>query len=211
MEAKVQVIFYSMYGHLYQMAEAVTAGAREVGGTDVTLWQVPELVPDEILEKSGASVARATFAHVPPAKPALLADADAIIFGTPTRFGNMAAQMRNFLDQTGGLWVNGALAGKVGSVFTGTASQHGGHETTLVSFHATLLHHGMIIVGLPYTEQRLLNMAEITGGTPYGASTLAGIDGSRQPSENELAIARFQGRHVAQITKALIAGRKTIG
>jgi NAD(P)H:quinone oxidoreductase type IV len=210
MEAKVQVVFYSMYGHVYEMAEAVAAGAREAGGTDVTLWQVPELVPDEILEKSGASVARAAFAQVSVAKPTQLAEADAVIFGTPTRFGNMAAQMRNFLDQTGGLWANGALAGKVGSAFTSTASQHGGHETTLVSFHATLLHHGMIIVGLPYTEPRLLNMAEITGGTPYGASTLAGIDGSRQPSENELAIARFQGKHVAQITKALIAGRKTV-
>ena len=140
-----------------------------------------------------------------------MAEADAITFGTPTRFGNMAAQMRNFLDQTGGLWANGALVGKVGSVFTSTASQHGGQETTLVSFHTTLLHHGMIVVGLPYTEQRLTNMAEITGGTPYGATTLTGIDGSRQPSENELAIARFQGRHVTQITNALIAGRKAMG
>jgi NAD(P)H dehydrogenase (quinone) len=211
MPATIQVIFYSMYGHIFQMAEAVADGAREAGAGGVSLWQVPELVPDEILEKSGAAVARATFAQVPVAKPTQLAEADAIIFGTPTRFGNMSAQMRNFLDQTGGLWANGALVGKVGSVFTSTASQHGGHETTLVSFHFTLLHHGMIVVGLPYTEQRLLNMAEITGGTPYGATTLAGIDGSRQPSENELAIARFQGRHVAQITNALIAGRKTRG
>jgi NAD(P)H:quinone oxidoreductase type IV len=211
MSAKIQIIFYSMYGHVYQMAEAVAAGAHEAGAGEVSLWQVPELVPDEILEKSGAGVARAAFAHVPLAKPAQLAEADAIIFGTPTRFGNMAAQMRNFLDQTGGLWANGALVGKVGSVFTSTASQHGGQETTLVSFHTTLLHHGMIVVGLPYTEQRLLNMAEITGGTPYGATTLAGIDGSRQPSENELAIARFQGRHVTQIANGLIAGRKTMG
>lgn len=209
MPATIQVIFYSMYGHVYQMAEAVAAGARDAAG-EVSLWQVPELVPAEILEKSGAAAARAAFAHVPIAKPTQLAEADAIIFGTPTRFGNMAAQMRNFLDQTGGLWANGALVGKVGSAFTSTASQHGGHETTLVSFHTTLLHHGMIVVGLPYTEQRLLNMAEITGGTPYGATTLAGIDGSRRPSENELAIARFQGRHVAQITKALVAGRKTM-
>src|SRR6266404_381156 len=162
MSAKVQVVFYSMYGHVYQMADA-----------------------------------RAAFAHVPIAEPAQLAEADAIIFGTPTRFGNMASQMRNFLDQTGGLWSNGALVGKVGSAFTSTASQHGGQETTLVSFHTTLLHHGMIVVGLPYTEQRLASMAEITGGTPYGASTLTGADGSRQPSENELAIACFQGRHVA--------------
>jgi NAD(P)H dehydrogenase (quinone) len=200
-----------MYGHVYRMAEAVAAGAREAGAGEVSLWQVPELVPDEILEKSGAAVARAAFAHVPVATATQLAEADAIIFGTPTRFGNMAAQMRNFLDQTGGLWANGALVGKVGSVFASTASQHGGQETTLVSFHTTLLHHGMIVVGVPYTEQRLVNMAEITGGTPYGATTLTGIDGSRQPSENELAIARFQGSHVAQITNALIAGRKAMG
>ena len=138
-------------------------------------------------------------------------EAEAIIFGTPTRFGNMTAQMRNFLDQTGGLWASGALVGKVGSVFASTASQHGGQEMTLVSFHTTLLHQGMIVVGIPYSEQRLVNMAEISGGTPYGATTLAGVDGSREPRENELAIARFQGRHVAQITNALIAGRKTMG
>jgi NAD(P)H dehydrogenase (quinone) len=210
MPAKIQVIFYSMYGHVYQMAEAVADGARD-SGAEVSLWQVPELVPDEVLERSGAHAARATFAHVPVANPTQLAEADAIIFGTPTRFGNMAAQMRNFLDQTGGLWANGALVGKVGSVFASTASQHGGQETTLVSFHTTLLHHGMIVVGVPYTEPRLTNMAEITGGTPYGATTLAAIDGSRQPSENELAIARFQGRHVAQIANTLIAGRKAAG
>ena len=210
MSAKIQVVFYSMYGHVYQMAKAVAAGARDAGA-EVSLWQVPELVPDEILEKSGAHAARAAFAHVPVANPTQLAEADAIIFGTPTRFGNMAAQMRNFLDQTGRLWANGALIGKVGSVFASTASQHGGQETTLVSFHTTLLHHGMIVVGLPYSEQGLVNMAEISGGTPYGATTLAGVDGSRQPSENELAIARFQGKHVAQITNALIAGRKAIG
>jgi NAD(P)H dehydrogenase (quinone) len=210
MSAKIQVIFYSMYGHIHQLAEAVTAGAREAGA-EVSLWQVSERVPNDILEKSGAAVARAAFAHVPVAKPTQLTEADAIIFGTPTRFGNMAAQMRNFLDQTGGLWANGALVGKVGSAFTSTASQHGGHETTLVSFYFTLMHHGMIVVGTPYTEQRLLNMGEITGGTPYGATTLAGIDGSRQPSDNELAIARFQGRHVAEITDALVAGRKHVG
>jgi NAD(P)H:quinone oxidoreductase type IV len=210
MPAKIQVVFYSMYGHVYRMAEAVAAGARDAGA-EVSLWQVPELVPDEVLERTGAAAVRAAFAHVPVAKPAQLAEADAIIFGTPTRFGNMAAQMRNFLDQTGGLWANGALVGKVGSAFTCTESQHGGHETTLVSFHKTLLHHGMIVVGVPYTEPRLTTMAEITGGTPYGATTLVGIDGSRQPSENELAIARFQGRHVAQITNTLVAGRKAMG
>jgi NAD(P)H dehydrogenase (quinone) len=190
--------------------EAVAAGARDAGAK-VSVLQVPELVPDEILEQSGAHAARAAFAHVPVATPAQLAEADAIIFGTPTRFGNMAAQMRNFLDQTGGLWANGALIGKVGSVFASTASQHGGQEMTLASFHTTLLHHGMIVVGTPYSEQRLMNMTEITGGTPYGATTLAGIDGSRQPSENEIAIARFQGRHVTQIANALIAGRKAVG
>lgn len=203
MSVKVQVIFYSMYGHVYRMAEAVAAGAREVAGVELTLFQVPELIPDEILEKSGAKGARKAFAHVPLARVDQLPDADAIIFGTPTRFGNMAAQMRNLLDQTGGLWAHGALVGKVGSVFASTATQHGGQETTITSFHSTLLHHGMIIVGVPYTAAGLNHMKEITGGTPYGASTLAGSDGSRQPSENELEIARFQGRHVAEIAKRL--------
>jgi NAD(P)H dehydrogenase (quinone) len=207
---KIQVVFYSMYGHIYKMAEAVAAGARSVSDTEVTLLQVPELVPDAVLEKSGAKTARAAFAHVPTAKPEQLAEADAIIFGTGTRFGNMTAQMRNFLDQTGSLWLSGGLIGKVGSVFTSTATQHGGQETTITSFHSTLLHQGMVIVGVPYSEQRLLNMDEITGGSPYGASTLTGGDGSRQPSENELAIARFQGHHVAQIAKALVAGRTAI-
>lgn len=201
--AKIQIVFYSMYGHVYQLAEAVAEGAREVPDTQVSLYQVPELVPDEALEKSGAKAAREAFADIPIAEPAQLAEADAIIFGTPTRFGNMAAQMRNFLDQTGQLWFKGALVGKVGSVFASTASQHGGQETTITSFHSTLLHHGMIIVGVPYSETRLLNMDEITGGTPYGATTLAGADGSRQPTENELAIARFQGKHVAQIARKL--------
>ena len=203
MATKIQIVFYSMYGHVYKLAEAVAAGAREVKDAEVSVWQVPELTPDDMLEKSGAKAARAAFAHVPVAKPDQLAEADAIIFGTPTRFGNMCAQMRNFLDQTGGLWMKGALIGKVGSVFTSTASQHGGQETTITSFHSTLLHQGMIIVGVPYSEQRLLNMNEITGGSPYGASTLAGGDGSRQPSENELAIARFQGKHVATIAAQL--------
>jgi NAD(P)H dehydrogenase (quinone) len=201
--AKVQIVFYSMYGHVYQLAEAVAEGAREVPDTEVSLFQVPELMSDEALEQSGARNAREAFADVPVAEPAQLAEADAIIFGTPTRFGNMAAQMRNFLDQTGQLWFTGALVGKLGSVFASTGTQHGGQETTITSFHSTLLHHGMIIVGVPYTVQELLNMDEITGGTPYGATTLAGADGSRQPTENELAIARFQGRHVAQIAQKL--------
>lgn len=207
MTTKIQVVFYSMYGHIYKMAEAVAAGAREVKDTEVTLYQVPELVPADVLEKSGAAAARKAFAQVPVAKVEQLAEADAIIFGTPTRFGNMAAQMRNFLDQTGGLWMKGTLIGKVGSVFTSTASQHGGQETTITSFHSTLLHQGMIVVGVPYSEQGLLKMDEITGGTPYGASTITGGDGSRQPSANELAIARFQGRHVATIAAELKRGR----
>lgn len=207
MATKIQVVFYSMYGHIYKMAEEIAAGAREVKDTEVTLYQVPELAPDEVLEKSGAKAARAAFAKIPVAQPEQLADADAIIFGTPTRFGNMAAQMRNFLDQTGGLWMKGALIGKVGSVFTSTASQHGGQETTITSFHSTLLHQGMIIVGVPYSEQRLLKMDEITGGTPYGATTITAGDGSRQPSANELAIARFQGKHAATIASQLKRGR----
>lgn len=205
MATKIQVVFYSMYGHVHRLAEAVAEGAREVNGAEVSLYQVPELVPDEVLEKSGAKTARASFAQVPIARPEQLADADAIIFGTPTRFGNMCAQMRNFLDQTGGLWMKGSLIGKVGSVFTSTATQHGGQETTITSFHTTLLHQGMVIVGVPYPEPRLMVMNEVTGGTPYGASTLAGPDGSRQPSENELAIARFQGKHVAAIAAKLAA------
>jgi NAD(P)H dehydrogenase (quinone) len=201
--AKIHIIFYSMYGHVYQLAEAVAEGARQVPKTDVTLLQVPELVPEEALEKSGAKAAREFFSDIPVAKVDDLAEADGIIFGTPTRFGNMCAQMRNFLDQTGQLWFKGALVGKVGSVFASTGTQHGGQETTITSFHSTLLHHGMIIVGVPYTLQNLLNMEEITGGTPYGATTLAGADGSRKPTENELIIARFQGKHVAEITQKL--------
>lgn len=205
MTVKVQVVFYSMYGHIYRMAEAIAEGAREVTDAEVSIHQVAELMPDEVLEKSGAKAARAAFAHVPVATVEQLTQADAIIFGTPTRFGNMCAQMRNFLDQTGGLWMSGGLIGKVGSVFTSTASQHGGQETTITSFHSTLLHQGMVIVGVPYSEQGLLNMDEISGGTPYGASTLTKGDGSRQPSANELAIARFQGRHVTQIAAKLAA------
>ena len=200
---KVKVVFYSMFGHIYKMAEAMAQGVREVEGAEVELLQVPELVPDAVLEKSGAKKSREAFAHIPVAKPTDLVDADAIIFGTPTRFGNMCAQMRNFMDQTGGIWAKNALVGKVGSVFTSSATQHGGQETTITSFHTTLLHHGMIIVGLPYSEQRQTTISEMTGGSPYGAGTIAGGDGSRMPSENELAMARFQGRHVATIAKKL--------
>ena len=203
MAAKVQVIFYSMYGHVYKMAKAIAEGAKQAGA-DVSLYQVPELAPDAVLEKMGAKAARAAFAEVPIATVDQMADADAIIFGTPTRFGNMAAQMRNFLDQTGPLWQKGALVGKVGSVFASTGTQHGGQETTITSFHSTLLHHGMIIVGVPYSEPGLMYMDNISGGTPYGATTLAGVDGSRQPNENELKIARHQGKHVAEIAEKLI-------
>ncbi|MCO6458663.1 MAG: NAD(P)H:quinone oxidoreductase [Pirellulaceae bacterium] len=200
---KIYVVFYSTYGHIYQMAEAVAAGAREVEGAEVSLFQVRETLPDELLQKMGAQAARQAFAHVPVIEPRQLGEADAIIFGTPTRFGNMAAQMRALLDATGGLWKTGALVGRVGSVFVSTATQHGGQETTITSFHTTLFHHGMVVVGVPYTCPGLVEMNEITGGTPYGATTLAKDDGSRQPSANELAVARFQGRHVAGIAQKL--------
>jgi NAD(P)H dehydrogenase (quinone) len=200
---KIQIVFYSMYGHIYRMAVAVAEGARGVEGAEVSLVQVAELVPPEALARTGADQARQAFAHIPLAEVNRLAQAEAVIFGTPTRFGNMCAQMRNFLDQTGGLWAKGSLIGKVGSVFTSTNTQHGGQETTITSFHSTLLHHGMIIVGIPYSEPGLSVINEVTGGSPYGASTLAGPDGSRQPSENELTLARFQGKRVAEITKRL--------
>ena len=203
--ARIHVVFYSMYGHVHRMAEAVAEGARQVAGSEVRLFQVPELVPDAALERTGAKQARAAFADVPVATVDQLAEADAILFGTPTRFGNMAAQMRNFLDQTGGLWAKGGLVGKVGSVFVSTATQHGGQETTITSFHTTLLHHGMVIVGVPYSCQGLSVLDQVSGGTPYGASTLAGGDGKRLPSDNELDIARFQGRHVAGIAARLAA------
>lgn len=196
---KVLVLYYSSYGHVEIMARAVAEGARSVAGTEVTVKRVPELVPAEVARASGVKLDQ----DAPIALPDELGDYDAIIFGTPTRFGNMAAQMRNFLDQTGGLWMRGGLVGKIGSVFTATASQHGGQETTITSFHTTLLHHGMIIVGLPYTWAGNAQMNEISGGTPYGASTLAGADGSRLPSDNELEGARFQGRHVADIAARL--------
>ena len=198
---KVLVLYYSMYGHIETMAKAIAEGARSVDDVDVVIKRVPELMPEEVAKQAGAKLDQ----EAPVATPDELADYDAIIFGTPTRFGNMCAQMRNFLDQTGGLWFGGKLIGKVGSVFTSTASQHGGMETTLTSFHTTLFHHGMIVVGVPYSCQELLSLKEVSGGTPYGASTLADADGSRLPSENELTIARFQGQHVASIAKKLSA------
>ncbi|MBI1252241.1 MAG: NAD(P)H:quinone oxidoreductase [Alphaproteobacteria bacterium] len=196
---KVLVLYYSSYGHVEQMARAVADGAASVSGAQVTVKRVPELVPDEVAAKAGVKLDQAA----PLADPGELGNYDAIIFGTPTRFGNMSAQMRNFLDQTGGLWYSRALVGKVGSVFTSTASQHGGQESTILSFHTTLLHHGMVVVGLPYTFEGNAHMGEISGGTPYGASTIAGSDGSRQPSANELDGARFQGRHVTEIAQRL--------
>jgi NAD(P)H dehydrogenase (quinone) len=198
--AKVLVLYYSMYGHIEVMATAVAEGARGAGAT-ADLKRVPELMPDGVARKYGVKLDQAA----PIATVDELANYDAIIFGTPTRFGNMCAQMRNFLDQTGGLWAGGKLVGKVGSVFTSTASQHGGQETTITSFHNTLLHHGMVIVGTPYIIPELQEMGEICGGGPYGASTLTKGDGSRLPSEKELTIARFQGKHVAQIA-AKMAG-----
>lgn len=196
---KVLVVFYSMYGHVYRLAEAVAEGAREVTGTQVEMRRVPETLSEEILGKMGAIEPQKAFAHIPICKVDELASAGAIIFGTPTRFGNMCGQMRQFLDATGQLWATGALAGKVGSVFTSSNTQHGGQESTILSFHITLLHQGMVIVGLPYTFQGQMRMDEITGGSPYGTSTIAGSKGERMPSQNELAAARFQGRHVAAI------------
>lgn len=199
----VTVLFYSMHGHTWRLAEAEAAGASEVAGAEVKLLQVPETLTPEIIEKAGGTETRKQFAHIPVATLADLANVDALIIGTPTRFGNMCGQMRAFFDGTGALWMEGALAGKVGSVFTSTASQHGGQETTVISSIFTLMHHGMIIVGVPFTEPGLLNMAEISGGTPYGATTICDHDGSRMPSENELTIARSQGRRVAQIASKL--------
>lgn len=197
--AKILVLYYSSYGHVEAMATAVAQGVREAG-SEVCIKRVPELVPDDVARKSGIKLDQpAPFASVEE-----LSEYDGIIFGTPTRFGNMAAQMRNFLDQTGGLWSAGKLIGKVGSVFVSTSTQHGGQETTITSFHNTLLHHGMVVVGVPCSETRQMTMTEISGGSPYGASTIAGGDGSRMPSENELVIARFQGAHVARIASKLM-------
>ncbi|UCD77968.1 MAG: NAD(P)H:quinone oxidoreductase [Desulfobacterales bacterium] len=200
---KVLVVFYSTYGHIFKMAEAVAEGVKQVNGAEVELRRVPETLPNDVLAKMGALEAQKAFSHVPVCTVDELAAADAIIFGTPTRFGNMCGQMRQFLDATGQLWANGSLVGKVGSVFASTATQHGGQESTILSFHITLLHHGLVVVGLPYAFQGQMRIDEITGGSPYGASTIAGGDGSRMPSENELEAARFQGKHVAGIAAKL--------
>jgi NAD(P)H dehydrogenase (quinone) len=200
---KVLVVFYSTYGHIYQMAEAVAEGVRQVNGAEVDLRRVPETLPDGVLEQMGAVDAQKAFSHIPVCTVDELAAADAVIFGTPTRFGNMCGQMRQFLDATGQLWANGSLVGKVGSVFASSATQHGGQESTILSFHISLLHHGFVIAGLPYAFQGQMGIDEISGGSPYGASTITGGDGSRMPSENELEAARFQGKHVAGIATKL--------
>jgi NAD(P)H dehydrogenase (quinone) len=200
---KILIVFYSTYGHVYQMAKAVAEGARQVAGADVDIRQVPETLPDEVLEKMGAVEAKKAFSQVPVCTVEELKEADAVIFGTPTRFGNMCGQMRQFLDATGQLWANGSLIGKVGSVFVSSATQHGGQESTILSFHTTLLHQGFVVVGLPYSFQGQMRIDEVTGGSPYGASTIAGGDGARMPSENELEGARFQGKHVAEIAAKL--------
>jgi NAD(P)H dehydrogenase (quinone) len=200
---KVLIVYYSMYGHINRMAEAIAEGAKTVKGAEVVLRRVPETLPQEVLVKMGAVEAQKKFANVPIATVDELASADAVIFGTPTRFGNMCGQMRQFLDATGGLWAKGALVGKVGSVFTSSATQHGGQESTLLSFHITLLHQGFVVVGLPYSFQGQMRNDEITGGSPYGASTIAGTQGERTPTENELQAARFQGAHVATIASKL--------
>lgn len=202
---KVLVVFYSTYGHVYRLAQAVADGARGVPGANVALKRVPETLTADALAAMHATEAQKPFADVPIAGIDDLADADAIIFGTPTRFGNMAGQMRQFLDGTGELWMKGSLVDKVGSVFTSSATQHGGQESTILSFHTTLLHHGMVIVGLPYTFAGQMRIDQITGGSPYGASTIAGGKGERLPSENELAAAQFQGRRVAEIARKLVA------
>ena len=200
---KILIIFYSTYGHVYKMTEAIAEGAKTVKAAQVEIRRVPETLPQDVLEKMGAVDAQKAFSQIPECTVDDLPKADAVIFGTPTRFGNMCGQMRQFLDSTGQLWANGSLVGKVGSVFTSTATQHGGQESTILTFHVTLLHHGFVVVGLPYAFQGQMRMDEITGGSPYGASTIAGGDGSRMPSENELEAARFQGKHVAGIASKL--------
>jgi len=205
MPVKIQIIFHSLYSHVYRLAESIADGAREVPGAEVKLVQVAETLPREVLEKMGAVEAKKVFAHIPTADPRDLADADAIILGSPTRYGSNTAQLQAFLDATGGHWAKGALIGKVGSAFTSTASQHGGQETTLVHMHTFFYHHGMVVAGVPYAAKELSELNEVSGGSPYGATTIAGPRGERAPTENELAIARFQGRHVAQIAAKLAA------
>ena len=206
MSVRIFIVYYSLYGHIHRMAQAISEGVRDAG-FEADLFRVPETLPDEVIEKMGAKPFQTEFQKLPVITPDELAKADAILFGTPTRFGNMTGQMRSFLDATGGIWSRGALAGKVGSVFTSSGTQHGGQESTILSMHITLLHHGMIIAGLPYTFAGQTTMDEITGCSPYGASTIAGGSGERFPSANELAGARYQGRYVARIARQL-AGKQ---
>jgi NAD(P)H dehydrogenase (quinone) len=198
--SKILVLYYSSYGHVETLAQAIAEGARSVAGTDVVIKRVPELMPDEVAKNAGIKLDQSA----PIAEPNELVEYDAIIFGTPTRFGNMASQMRNFLDQTGGLWAQGKLVGKVGSVFVSTGTG-GGNETTIQSFHTTLFHHGMVVVGMPYALPEMTDISQVKGGSPLGAGTIAGGDGSRQPSEQELSMARYQGKHVAEISAKLSA------
>jgi len=200
---KTLIVYYSMYGHIYTMAKAMLEGVREIKGAEVEMKRVPETLPQEVLANMGALNAQKAMAHVPVCTIDELGTADAVIFGTPTRFGNMCGQMRQFLDSAGQLWANDALVGKVGSVFTSSATQHGGQESTILSFHTTLLHLGFVIVGLPYSFKGQMRIDEITGGSPYGASTIAGGQGERMPSDNELLAARFQGKHVAAIASRM--------
>lgn len=202
MAAKVQIVFYSLYGHVWKLAEAVAEGARSAGA-EVELYQVAETLAADVLAKMGATEAKKAFAHIPVADPKRLPEADAIFLGSGTRYGGATSQLRSFIDATGGLWGSGALIGKIGSAFTSTASQHGGQETTLTSLHTFFFHMGMLVSGVPYSAQELLIMTEMSGGTPYGASTVTGPKGERMPSENELAIARFQGKHVATLAAKL--------
>jgi NAD(P)H dehydrogenase (quinone) len=202
---KTLVLFYSTYGHIWKLAEAIAEGAREVEGNEVVIKRVPETLPQSILDQIGATDAQKAFSHLPVATPDELTEYDAILFGTPTRYGNLCGQMQAYMDSTGGLWAKGALVGKVGGAFVSTATQHGGQETTLRAFHTELLHHGFVIVGLPYAWQGQMGHEDVTGGTPYGASTVTGGQGERMPSANELEGARFQGKHTSEIAKKLAA------
>lgn len=201
---KILIVFYSAYGHIYKMAQAIEEGVKQVVGAETVIKRVAETLPPAVLKETGIEAASKIYTHIPIATLEDLKTADGIIFGTPTRFGNMCAQMRTFMDSTGPLWIKGSMIGKVGSVFTSTATQLGGQESTILSFHTTLLHHGMIIVGLPYSFQAQMRLDEVSGCSPYGSSTIAGGQGERMPSETELSAARFQGKHVAEITKKLI-------
>jgi NAD(P)H dehydrogenase (quinone) len=205
MSVKVQIVFYSMYGHIYRLAQAEAEGVRQVPGAEAEIFQVAETLPQDVLAKMGAVDAKKAFAHVPVADPKRLAEADAVLIGTPTRYGSTVAQMQAFLDSTGSHWGTGALIGKLGGGFTSTASQHGGQETTLLSLYTFFIHQGMVVAGVPYSNQELLILTEVSGGTPYGASTITGPKGERLPSENELTIARAQGKHIAQLAKKLAA------